>query len=199
MLKMTRRIGRLSGLIAAGVAIVGTGSGVMAASYSAFSAQTSNASNSWSTGNVALTNDTGSAMFTGTNQQMNAGVPTSRCITVTSSGSLASTVKFYASAFTETNSLGAHITLQVLAGSGSTNPSTCAGFTQSSVVYNGTLEALGTGGSAHTNYATGLSTSWTPTGSAAETKQFQFTWTYDTTTPMSSSATATFTWETQGS
>ena len=199
MLKMTRRIGRFSGLIAAGVAIVGTGSGVMAASYSAFSAQTANAANSWNTGSVALTNDTGSAMFTGTNQQMNAGVPTSKCITVTSSGTLASTVKFYAGAFTETNSLGQHINLIVNVGSGSTNASTCAGFTSSSNVYTGTLEALGTGGSAHTSFATGIGTTWAPTGTASETKQFQFIWSYDGTTPMSFSATATFTWETQGS
>jgi hypothetical protein len=199
MLKMTRRIGRLSGLIAAGVAIVGTGSGVMAASYSAFSANTQVTANSWNTGNVHLTNDIGTAMFTGTNQQMNAGVTTQKCVTVTSDGSLASTVKFYAGSFSDTNSLGSHINLTVNVGSGSTNAGTCAGFTQSSQIYTGTLAALGTGGSSHTTYASGILTSWAPTGTATETKQFQFIWSYDTTTPMSSTASAVFTWETQGS
>ena len=158
MLKMTRRIGRLSGLIAAGVAIVGTGSGVMAASYSAFSATTASAANSWNTGSVALSNDIGTAMFTGTNQQMNAG--TSKCITVTSSGTLASTVKLYAAAFSDTNSLGQHITLTINIGSGSTNPTTCAGFTTSSNLYTGTLAGFST--APHTNYSNGLATGWAP-------------------------------------
>ncbi|TDS79821.1 hypothetical protein CLV52_0364 [Amnibacterium kyonggiense] len=199
MLKMTRRIGRLSGLIAAGVAIVGTGSGVMAASYSAFSSPTSVSANSWNTGSVHLTNDIGTAMFTGTNQQMNA--TGTKCVTVTSDGTLASTVRFYATGFSDSNSLGQHINLVVKMGSGSTNASTCSGFTAASTVYTGSLANLVTGGSAHTDYASGIVTTWAPQAASttAETKQFQFTWNYDSTTPMSSTAAATFTWETQGS
>ncbi|WP_375387959.1 hypothetical protein [uncultured Amnibacterium sp.] len=194
MLKVTRRLGRLSGLIAAGVAIVGTGSVVMGASYSAFSSSTSNATNSWNTGSVALTNDTASAMFSGTNQQMNA--TGTKCITVTSNGSLATTVKLYTQAFSDTNSLGSHINLAIDIGSGATN-ATCSGFTSSSNLYTGTLAAFNTGHA--TSYVNGLATTWIPTGSASEAKQFRFVWSYDATAPQSSTATATFTWEAQGS
>ena len=196
MLKMTRRLGRLSGLIAAGVAIAGTGSGVVAASYSAFSTTTSNAANSWNTGSVALTNDTGSAMFTGTNQQMNATA--TKCITVTSSGTLASTVKLYTTSFSDTNSLGSHIVLTINVGAGSIN-ATCTGFVSTANLWTGTLAGFNTLHSA--SYANGVLTTWTPqqVTTVAESKQFQFIWSYDSTTPMSSTASATFTWETQGS
>lgn len=200
MLKMTRRLGRLSGLIAAGVAIAGTGGGVVAASYSAFSATTANAGNSWTTGSVHLSNDTGSAMFSGTNQQMNAGVTTTKCITVTSDGTLASAVRLYAGAYTDPNALASHITLLIKVGSGSTT-ATCTGFTAASTIFTGTLASFGNPTSGHTSYANGIDTTWAPQQSAttAETKQFQFIWSYDTTTPMSATATTTFTWETQGS
>jgi hypothetical protein len=197
MLKMTRRIGRFSGLIAAGVAIVGTGSGVMAASYSAFTAVTPSGSNNWATGNVHLSNDSGSVMFNALNQQQ--GANGKKCITVTSDGSLSSNVKLYATAFADTNSLGQHISLQILIGSGSSDPVLCTGFSGTSI-YNGTLQAFANQTSGDRNYATGVGT-WNPQASAttAETKQYQFIWSYDGTTPMSSSASATFQWETQGS
>lgn len=192
MRKMTRRLGRLSGLIAAGVAIVGTGSGVMAASYSAFSATTSNAANSWNTGSVVLNNDASSAMFTGTNQQM--GATGTQCIKVTSTGNLATTVKLYSTAFSNTNSLGSHINLTINMGTGGSNAS-CTGFS-GSAVYTGTLAGFNTAYPGA--YASGLTT-WSPTGSGSESKVFQFVWSYDSTAPQSSTATDTFTWEAQGS
>lgn len=196
MRKTTRRLGRLSGLIAAGVAIVGTGSGVLAASYSAFSSTTQNAANSWNTGSVALTNDTASAMFSGTNQQLSA--TGTKCITVTSNGTLASTVRLYSTSYSDTNSLGQHIVLTINVGSGATDAS-CTGFASAGNLYTGTL--AGFTGAPHQNFANGLATGWTPqsSGSAPESKQFQFVWSYDSTAPMSSTATDTFTWEAQGS
>ncbi len=197
MLKMTRRIGRLSGLIAAGVAIVGTGSGVMAASYSAFSAVTPSGTTNWATGNVHLANDSGSVMFAGTNQQQ--GATGKKCVTVTSDGSLSSNVKLYSTAFADTNSLGQHISLQINIGSGSTDPNLCTSFSGTNI-YTGTLAAFANQTTGDRSYATGVGT-WNPQASstASETKQYQFIWSYDGSTPMSSSASATFQWETQGS
>lgn len=188
----TRGIGRLSGLVAMAVAIIATGAGVMAASYSAFSAQTFNASNSWSTGSVVLNNDASSAMFSGSNQQM--GANGTQCIKVTSTGNLATTVKLYSTSFSSTNSLGAHITLTINVGSGGSNAS-CTGFSGSSI-YTGTLAGFN---SAYSSYASGLGTTWAPTGTGTESRTFQFVWAYDSTAPQSSTATDTFTWEAQGS
>jgi hypothetical protein len=165
----------------------------MAASYSAFSATSANAANSWNTGSVVLNNDASSAMFTGTNQQMNA--TSTQCIKVTSTGNLATTVKLYSTSFSNTNALGSHINLTVSMGTGGTNAS-CTGFS-GAAVYTGTLAAFNT--AYPTDYAHGIAVGWTPTGSASESKTFQFTWTYDSTAPQSSTATDTFTWEAQGS
>ena len=193
MRKMTRRAGRHSGLIAAGVAIVVTGTGVMGASYSAFSGTTANAANSWNTGSVVLNNDASSAMFTGSNQQMSANG--TQCIKVTSTGSLATTVKLYSTSFSNTNALGSHIALTINVGTGGSSAS-CSGFS-GSAIYTGTLAGFNT--SYPGTYASGLATGWTPTGTATDSRVFQFVWSYDATTPQSSTATDTFTWEAQGS
>jgi hypothetical protein len=196
MLKMTRRIGRLSGLIAAGVAIVGTGSGVMAASYSAFSATSANAANSWNTGSVVLNNDASSALFTNSSQPQQMNASSTQCIKVTSTGNLATTVKLYSTGFSDTNSLGQHIVFSVKVGTGGTNAS-CTGFSSTATLYTGTLAGFNT--AYPSNFTNGLLTTWTPTGSASESRTFQFAWSYDSTAPQSSTATDTFTWEAQGS
>lgn len=202
MLKMTRRIGRLSGLIAAGVAIVGTGSGVMAASYSAFSSTTANPTNSWNTGSVILADDdAGGAMFSGTNQQMNA--TGTHCIKVTSTGTLASTVKLYSTGYTDASTpttLGSHIVLTIKIGSasGAGTFADCSTFSASSTLYTGTLAGFYT--SYGTSYSGGLATGWAPVANAGtDFRVFQFIWSYDGTAPQSATASDTFTWEAQGS
>jgi hypothetical protein len=196
MLKMTRRIARLSGLIAAGVAIVGTGSGVMAASYSAFSNTTANSANSWNTGSVVLNNDASSALFTNNSQPQQMNASSTQCIKVTSTGNLATTVKLYSTGFSDTNSLGQHIVFSIKVGTGGSN-SSCTGFSSTATLYTGTLAGFNT--AYPTSYANGLATTWTPTGSASENRTFQFAWSYDSTAPQSSTAADTFTWEAQGS
>lgn len=196
MLKMTRRLGRLSGLIAAGVAIIGTGSGVMAASYSAFSATTDNQANAWSTGSVSLNNDAGSALFTNAGQPQQMNATSTQCIKVTSTGNLATTVRLYSTGFSDTHSLGQHIVLAVQVGTGGGNAS-CTGFSSTSTIYTGTLAGFNTTYAG--SYASGLGTGWAPTGSAPESRTFQFTWSYDSSAPQSSTANDTFTWEAQGS
>ena len=65
---------------------------VAQSSYSAFSARTHNPGNSWASGSVALTDDdNGVAMFDVTN--LKPGDSGSKCLTVTSNGSLPSDVR----------------------------------------------------------------------------------------------------------
>jgi hypothetical protein len=202
MLKMTRRLGRLSGFIAAGVAIVGTGSGVMAASYSAFSSTTDNPANSWNTGSVALADDDASgAMFYGTNQQMNANG--TKCIKVTSTGTLASSVKMYSTGYSDPSTptaLAPHIKLTIKIGSstGAGSFADCSTFAASSTLYDGTLAGYYT--SYGTAYSGGLATGWTMAANAGtDYRVFQFIWSYDSTAPQNATAQDTFTWEAQGS
>ncbi|GAA3578796.1 hypothetical protein GCM10022197_40260 [Microlunatus spumicola] len=169
------------------------------ASYSAFSAKVSNASNSLAAGTVVLgDDDAGSALFSATG--LRPGSSGSRCIAVTSTGSLASAVKLYATDAATTKGLATYVTWTVTQGTGGTY-STCSGFTalsSGSSVYSGTLAGF-TG--AATTYGTGLG-SWAPTGNGSETRTFQFAYTVSSSTPdTAQGGTATFglTWEAQNS
>lgn len=181
------------------VAVAVTLAVVGQASYSAFSAKTANSGNSFSVGSVNLgDDDAGSALLSLTN--LKPGASGSRCIAVTSTGSLPSAVKLYASDVATTRGLSSYLALTVTQGTGATF-GTCTGFTASttgSTVYSGTLAAFG---AAATGYASGVG-SWAPTGNAAETRSFQFTYTVSAATPDSAQGgTASFglTWEAQNS
>ena len=173
-------------------------------SYAAYSASTSNATNSWSTGNLALTDDdggngvvSGTAMFTASG--LRPGSTGVHCITVSSTGSLPALVKLYGTAPSSVNGLGGHVDLVVTQGTGGSFGS-CSGFSPLSGaaadVYSGTVAAFPAGG-----YATGLST-WSTAGTTgpAETRSYQFTYTIDANAPVSTmngSASIGFTWEAQ--
>ena len=167
---------------------------VWQASYAAFSATTSNGTNNWTTGSVVLSNNTGSAMFNVTN--MKPGDSGSRCIIVTSSGTVPSTVKLYGAGLTPTNALSSAMTLTVTQGSG--NNANCTDFAPAATnpsVYNSTLA-----GFTATNYAGGYSTSWAPTGTATDDRTFRFDWSLPAATgnaAQNSTAGVTFTWEAQ--
>ena len=166
---------------------------VWQASYAAFTAQTTNPTNNWTTGNVALTDDdSNTAMFNATALKGNS--TGSRCITVTYNGSLTAAVKLFGTGFTQQNSVGTYIDIQVQEGSGGTNGATeCTGFTQSASLYTGTLANFAT---AHTNSSNGLS-SWAPTA-AAQSRVFRITYTVNnsiTNTQMNSNAQIGLTWE----
>ena len=178
-------------------ALLASGALVATASYSAFSATTSNPTNNWSVGTVALSDDdTNIAMFTATG--LKPGSTGTKCIAVTSTGSLASAVKLYGTAPATTNALSSSINLTVTQGTGGTFGS-CAGFTAlatGSSVYTGTLAAFGT---TATGYGTGLGT-WAPTGTASDTRVYQFTYTVDPAAPNATqggTAAIGFTWEAQ--
>lgn len=198
----TRPRRRHARLLTAGVVIAGLGASaaiVWQASYSAFSATTANPANNWSAGTVALSNDgSNTAMFTATN--LKPGSTDTKCIAVTSTGSLASAVKLYGTNSSTTNALSSSINLTITQGNGGGSTG-CTGFTplsSGSSVYSGTLAGFA---STATNYATGLG-SWTPTGSASDTRVYQFTYTLDAATPNSAqggTAAIGFTWEAQNS
>lgn len=195
-----RRTTRIAHWLAVPVAILLSGATIGTASYAAFSATTTSPSSNWASGNVALSDDdAATALFTATN--LEPGSTGSRCIAVTSTGSLASEVRLYGTGAATTNALSSHITLTVTQGTGGSFAGGCAGFTplaSGASVYNGSLANFGT---ASTDYATGLGT-WAPVGGAPETRVFQFVYTLDAAAPNTTqggTAALGFTWEAQNS
>src|SRR6185312_6458524 len=101
------------------------------------------------------------AMFTASN--LKPGSTGSKCIAVTSTGTLPSAVKLYGTAAATTNALSSWINLTITQGTGGSFGS-CTGFTplaSGSSVYTGTLAAFA---STATGYGNGVG-SWAPTGS----------------------------------
>ena len=177
------------------MAVLASGGMVWQSSYSAFSATTASPTNNWSAGTVALSDDDNStAMFTASN--LKPGATGTKCIAVTSTGSLASTVKLYGTAYDTTNALAANINLKVEEGTGATTAS-CTGFTAATTLYDGAMSTFGT---TKTSFATGVS-SWAPTGGTA-TKAYRITYALSASTPDSAqggTAALGFTWESQNS
>ncbi|MFZ6991227.1 hypothetical protein ACO0E1_05005 [Curtobacterium sp. RRHDQ66] len=199
MSRVTPRAARLAAWIAIPAALVASGVVVSTASYSAFSATTVNPTSNWTAGSVALSDDdNNTALFTATG--LKPGSTGSNCITVTSTGSLASTVKLYGTNAATTNTLASNITISIDQGTGGGFGS-CTGFTPASTsgnLYSGTLAAFGT---ASTNFATGVGT-WAPTGSASESRVYRVTYTVPTSAPNSiqgGTASLGLTWEAQNS
>jgi hypothetical protein len=193
----TRRAARLIKWGAIPAALLVSGIVVGQASYSAFNSTTSNPTNNWSAGTVALSDDdSNTAMFTAT--ALKPGSTGTKCIAVTSAGSLASDVNLYGTSPATTNALSTYIHLAIVQGTGGTSGS-CTGFTPlatGSSLFTGTLASFGT---TATNFATGLGT-WTPAGTVPETRTFEFTYTVDPATPNTSqggTASIGFTWEDQ--
>ncbi|KQO61492.1 hypothetical protein [Curtobacterium sp. Leaf261] len=199
MSRVTPRAAKLAAWIAIPAALIASGIVVSTASYSAFSATTVNPTNNWTAGTVALTDDdANSAMFTATG--LKPGSTGSNCITVTSTGSLASAVKLYGTAAATTNAFSSYINISVVQGTGGGFGS-CTGFTplaSGSSLYTGTLLNFG---NTYTNYSNGVGT-WTPTGTASESRVYQISYTVSSTAPNSAQAgTAALglTWEAQNS
>jgi hypothetical protein len=118
-------------------------------SEAAFSATTDNTANAFATGSVELTDDdTGTAMFTVTD--MSPGTPEVNCIEVTYSGSIVpADVKMYG---TTTGALDTYLDTTIEVGTGGVFDD-CTGFTPTSTIYTGTLEAFAT---THADWGTGL-------------------------------------------
>ncbi|UQU65750.1 CalY family protein [Couchioplanes caeruleus] len=180
-------------MVAVGLTVAGgiaVSSGVMwQASSAAFTASTGTAANSWNAGTVVLSDDDSAvAMFNATN--LRPGSTGDKCITVSYTGSLSSTVKMYGTAVS--GALTPYVDLVIEEGSGGGFGS-CTGFTPSGTAYTGTLANFG---STKTGFATGVGT-FAPSGSGQQ-KTYHVTYTVNAATPdtaQAASAAATFTWE----
>ena len=181
------------------VALIASGIVVSQASYSAYSASTSNPTSNWSSGTVQLSDDdSNAALFSASN--LKPGSTGSKCLVVTSTGSLASSVKLYATNPATTKALSSSINLTITQGTGGSFGS-CTGYTplaSGASVFSGSLDSFGT---TATSYATGLG-SWTPTGTATESRTYQVSYTLAANAPdttQGGTAAVALTFETQNS
>jgi predicted ribosomally synthesized peptide with SipW-like signal peptide len=165
-------------------------------SFAAFTATTTNTGNNISSGTVAINQHSGATtLYNITNQK--PGQSTQKCIRVTYTGSLQSTVELYVSSGITNGTL---YNIQVERGSGLTTldgTMSCAGFTATSTAF--ATAALGT---FPTSYATGIDGK--PTAGVwnqNDSVDYRFTITQndDTTvnnhTSVTTSGAHTFTWE----
>ena len=189
----SRRTTRLSGLVAVVVGLLLSGLLIWTTSYAAYSATTQNSADSWTTGTVFLRDDDGgAALFTA--EKLRPGSTGSRCLVVTSDGSLPGTVKLYAKDLTGPALLTQNIHVDVAQGSGGT-AADCTGFVADAAapVFSSTLATLPTG------YGTG-GAAWTLTGTPGEQRTYRITYRVDPNTPNDTQATrasTTFVWEAQ--
>jgi predicted ribosomally synthesized peptide with SipW-like signal peptide len=166
-------------------------------SFAAFTATTTNSGNDISSGTVAISqHSTATTLYNVSGQK--PGQSTQRCVRVTYTGSLASSVKLYISSGAVSN--GTLYNIQVERGSGLTAPAAdmnCTGFTQTSVA-----SGPATLGTFPTTYATGVdgkaaAAAWNQND--AVDYRFTITQNDDTTanahTAVTSAGSHTFTWE----
>jgi hypothetical protein len=170
------------------VALLCSGALIWRSSDAAFSSKATNPGDSWSAGQVSLTDDdAGAAMFSVTG--LKPGSYGSKCIAVTYTGNVASSVKLYASASSGT--LNTYLSVTVEQGTVG-NFAGCGSFS-GSTIYSGTL-----GGfiSAKNSFATGVG-SWTPsTNGTDQVYKISYQLLADNAA-ISLSSTCTFTWEAQ--
>jgi hypothetical protein len=178
MKKPTKRMGKVVSLVVTPVAILFAAAMVLQASNAAFTAETRNSGNAWSTGTVALTDDdAGSARF-----QVSGMVPgqtETACIKVTATSTVPGLVKGYAlNPVTSSQGVENYIKFTVDYGSGGSFAS-CTGFVLGgNAVSSLPLSSLMLANS----YASGYG-GWAVAGnvSGGESRTYRITWTFDTT------------------
>jgi hypothetical protein len=185
----SRRSARLGGAVAAVVGLLLSGVLTWSTSYAAFSARADNAGNSWTTGSVELETDRATALFQV--DELWPGASGSRCLTVTSGGSVPGEVRLYGAALTGPLLLTQNITIDVVQGTGSAVD--CADFSApaGAPVFSRTLATYptehGTGGSP-----------WVLAGDVGEQRTYRVTYRVDPNAGNAtqlSTATMTFVWE----
>ena len=199
----SRKLATIVSLVAIPAALPVSGLVVAQSSNSAYTATTVNPTSNRATGTVALgDDDNNTAAFTAAN--LKPGSTGTRCIVVSSTGSLPASVKLYGTGAATTKALANDINLTVTQGTGGSFGS-CTGYTpltSGSAVYSGTLAGFG---STATNFATGVgswNTAGVATGAAAETRTYQLTYSVRTETTndtQGGTAAIGFTWEAQNS
>lgn len=175
MHKPSTKTTKLTAALATPVAVLLAGGMVWQASYAAFSGQTRNSGNEWSTGSVNLTDDDeGSARFSVT--KMVPGATETKCITVTSNASVPGTVKGYAvNPKLGTRGLAKAVKFTVNSGTGGSFAG-CTGFQQGENVFTDlSLQDL----SAINTYAGGAG-GW-DVDAGTQSRTYQITWRFDTT------------------
>lgn len=162
--------------LATPIALVAAGAMIYQASNAAFTGQTRNSGNEWSTGSVSLTDDdNGQARFQVTN--MLPGATDTQCITVTANASVPSIVKGYSvNPVTSVQGLENRIKVTVESGDGGSFAA-CDGFQadQAPLVSEATLSAL----AAVDTFEKGIGGWEVPAGVSSKT--YRFTWAFDTT------------------
>jgi hypothetical protein len=137
-------------------------------STAAYTESTTNGASSFGSGSVALSDDDlGGVRFNLTSVRHE--VSTTRCVSVTYSGSLTAAVRVYAQV-TGGTGLAAYGTISVERGSGGSFAD-CSGFVLSETLYTGTVGGLA---AAASSFATGLGT-WTPSGGAPSGSTYRMT------------------------
>jgi len=179
------------------VALIASGIVVSQASYSAYSDTTTNPESNWTTGSVALSDDdANSALFTVKNAK--PGTSGTRCITVTSTGDLPSSVKFYVTDASSTNDLATAMNITITQGTGGSFGS-CDGFAPlpgGATLYSGNMAWLGM---TSYSYGNGLG-GWTPTGDADEARTYKVDYSVAADAPNTTqggTAAGGLTWEAQ--
>jgi len=167
------------------VGVVLSGIMVLGFSNSAFTATTTNANNSWSTGTVNINNNLAAPMFSySANTYKGAKdallIPNQAItsqITITYTGNVKSDIRIYPSGNLPTGALADNMTLDIKDGANS--------------VFNGSLTSFGT----KANWATTTAVPWIATTNG-ETKTYTFTVTAGANVPSGATLDATtFTWE----
>jgi len=205
------------------LALIGSGAFVWQASYSAFTATTTNGTNSWTTGTVNITNDqSATAVFNGltglkpdaslsalspgnTGGAYAASTTTSggsACIKVTYSGSVNANIRMYASISGDTAGLGTWtlFTVDAVAGNvaDAANPSCSSYPTGSTYLYGASGTTTSTLASFPSTYSGASGTQWANVGTNSA-KWYRLSWllpnSVSQTAATTRNITATFTWE----
>lgn len=171
----TRRATKVAAALATPLAVLAAGGLVWHSSYAAFTGQTRNSGNDWSTGSITLTDDDqGAARFQVKN--MEPGDTDTKCITVTANATVPGVVKGYAvnPTFSST-SLADAVKVTIREGQGGSFAS-CDGFvSQGTLTSNTPLTTFAQASS----YANGIG-GWSVTA-GTQTRTYQITWSFDTT------------------
>jgi hypothetical protein len=172
----SRRATTVLAAFATPLALVAAGGLVYQASNAAFTGQTRNSGNEWSTGSVSLTDDdNGQARFQVAN--MLPGDTDTQCIKITANASVPSLVKGYTvNPVTSAQGLENRILVSIESGDGGTFAA-CTGFTADGapLASDVPLSALST----KDTFEQGIGGWEVPTGVHAKT--YKFTWKFDTT------------------
>jgi hypothetical protein len=164
------------------VALVAAGALVYQASYAAFTGQTRNSGNEWSTGSVNLTDDdNGQARFRVSN--MLPGQSDEKCVRVTANASVPSTVKGFAiNPVTSVQGLENLIKVSITAGNGGTFAD-CNGFVPLADPVDAYIaKDQPLSGIAQLNTFEKALGGWDVAGTGTETRTYKIGWKFDTGT-----------------